>query len=143
MGEPNILSLTEYLSNQMRKAKVDVVLGRTVAASVVQEVKPDALVVAVGAKLNPFRRLIEMGIALMMFLRYRSAIKKELLLKDRANRTQVLGPHTVLLAASSPNLKLFLEVGGTVPEVYVIGDCLEPFGIMAAMADGARIGRLL
>lgn len=141
--EPNILSLTKYLAAQMSKAGVEVVLGKEVTAALVKEVKPDVVVLAAGSKLSPGKRFVEMGIALMMYARYRDVIKKELMLRDRANRLQMIGPHTVMLAASRPNLGLLGQIGGAVPEVYTIGDCLEPFGIMAAMADGGRIGRLL
>jgi len=141
--EPNILPLAHYLSRQVRKAGVKVVLQKKVTAALVKEVQPDAVVLAAGCKLSPWKRFVEMGIALTMYLRYRDAIKKELMLRDRANRLQIVGPHTVMLAASKPNLELLGQIGGVVPEVYTIGDCLEPFGIIAAMADGGRIGRML
>ncbi|MBM2831104.1 MAG: FAD-dependent oxidoreductase, partial [Dehalococcoidia bacterium] len=104
---------------------------------------PDALVLATGGKLSPLRRLAEMAAAMVVFFRYRDALKKDWILRDRAERIQLVGPHTVMLAASRPDLELLKEVGGAVSEVHVVGDCREPFGIMSAMADGARVGRVL
>ena len=112
-------------------------------AEALAETKPDAVVLATGSKLSPLRQLIEMVMALLMWLRYRDAINKQWVIKDAACQIQMVGPHTVMLAASKPNLELLMELGGTVPEIHVAGDCLEPFGIGAAMADGARVGRAL
>lgn len=63
--------------------------------------------------------------------------------KDRSERRQVIGPHLLMLVALRPNLELLGQLGGSVPEVHIAGDCKEPFGIMSAVADGARLGRAL
>jgi len=44
-----VMNLLEFLSNQLRKLNVEIVLGKSVDTSVVQHIDPDAVVVATGA----------------------------------------------------------------------------------------------
>lgn len=49
---------------------------------------------------------------------------------------------TVVLAVGmTPDKGLVAKLEGKVPELHVIGDCLEPRKIVDAMSDGARVGR--
>ena len=49
---------------------------------------------------------------------------------------------TIVLAAGMTALKeLGAELQGKVPELHLIGDCVDPRKIVDAMADGARVGR--
>ena len=40
-----------------------------------------------------------------------------------------------------PKNKLAKELEGVVPELYCIGDCVEPRNALEAINDGAEIGR--
>jgi len=44
-----VMNVFEFLSNQLRKLNVEVVLGRSVDAPMVQQINPDAVIVATGA----------------------------------------------------------------------------------------------
>ncbi|MFC1911813.1 hypothetical protein ACFLXG_01465 [Chloroflexota bacterium] len=46
----------------------------------------------------------------------------------------------VLAAGSTADKKLYEDIKGKVPEVYLAGDCVEPRTIREAIADGYRIG---
>ena len=41
------------------------------------------------------------------------------------------------------NLALLKELEGKVPEIYAIGDCLQPGLIVDAIADGSRIAKAI
>jgi 2,4-dienoyl-CoA reductase (NADPH2) len=47
----------------------------------------------------------------------------------------------VLSVGSRPKRKLIAELRGVVPEVYAIGDCVEPRYAMDAIREGAEVGR--
>jgi len=49
---------------------------------------------------------------------------------------------TVILAVGFQPVKdLLLELNGTVSEIHAIGDCVEPLDALAAVNQGAEIGR--
>lgn len=51
---------------------------------------------------------------------------------------------TVILAVGfQPVKELLRELDGTVPEIHAIGDCVEPQDALAAVNQGAEIGRLI
>ena len=48
---------------------------------------------------------------------------------------------TILVAlAPKPNLRLFQQLEGKVPELHLIGDGREPRFIMDAISEGFRVG---
>ena len=51
---------------------------------------------------------------------------------------------TVILAVGfQPVTELLRELTGTVSEIHAIGDCVEPQDALAAVSQGAEIGRLV
>ncbi|MFC1962649.1 FAD-dependent oxidoreductase [Chloroflexota bacterium] len=132
-----------YLARQVEKSGVKVECGRRVTVAILEAEKPDAVVLAAGSKLTLIRRLIAMGIVLLARLGYPEIQDKGLLVKSLSRRRQIMGVQTPLLAASRSNQELLSILRDRMPEVYLAGDCLEPAGIMQAMADGARIGHSL
>ena len=59
---------------------------------------------------------------------------------DGAGRRQIFGAHSMLTAVTKADQRLVKEVQAIVPEVYVAGDCMDPYGLMEAVASGARAG---
>jgi thioredoxin reductase len=51
-------------------------------------------------------------------------------------RQTVEADNVVLAAGSSPDTELYRALQGEIPELHLIGDCVEPRNIMSAMSDG-------
>lgn len=137
---PNIEKLARYLASGVDKAGVKVEHGKSLTAATLDEFKPDVVVLATGARITLGRRLIAGAVLILARLGYPGIQDKGLLVRSPLGRRQILGMQTPLLAGAKPNQQLLSLVRDRVPEVYLAGDCLEPSGIMQAMADGARIG---
>lgn len=61
---------------------------------------------------------------------------------SRLEGEQVLEAETVVLAVGArPNLELYGQILGQVPTVCLVGDCIEPGGIMEAITKGYDVGR--
>lgn len=136
-----ISDLTEYLSRQLERHNVKVELGKTVTPELVQSLKPDAVIVATGARFTLPKRALAMIAGLLAFwvLGERKRVVDQVL-KDRGGRKQSYGAHSLILAAARPDQRLLQRLPPQLSEVYLAGDCVEPFGIMEAVAAGARAG---
>ena len=63
---------------------------------------------------------------------------------DEQGKRSTLECDTVVLALGfRPDGGLFQDLEGKVPEVYAVGDCVEPRKVMNAIWEGFRIARLL
>ena len=63
---------------------------------------------------------------------------------DRAGRLEDIPADSILIAVgSSPDQGLYRALKGQVPELYQIGDGLQPARILEAIASGARAGHAL
>lgn len=61
---------------------------------------------------------------------------------QRDGETAIFAGDTVVIAVGmKPQNQLAKELEGKVPQLYCVGDCLEPKKIVGATADGARVGR--
>lgn len=135
-----INNLVSYLSHQVVKRGVEVNLGREVTPGLVDSLKPDVVILATGSKLHLLRRIAEAVAGLLAGRWFTSMEEGGLLVKDLGARRQPFGPHTLLLGASQPNQALLKGLQGKVPQIYLSGDCVTPYGIMEAMASGTRVG---
>jgi 2,4-dienoyl-CoA reductase (NADPH2) len=57
------------------------------------------------------------------------------------NREILMGDMVILALGARTNTKLLEILQGKVPEVYPIGDCVDPQTVLEAVRDGFRIGR--
>ncbi|MFC2019239.1 FAD-dependent oxidoreductase [Chloroflexota bacterium] len=208
---PDVAELTSYLSRGLGKAGVEVLLNTTVDARFIQEVEPDAVVVATGAvQVTPdipgikrknvvqandvLMGKVEVGHKVVIIGGRLVGIDTALFLVEQGKQVSVVtrstiarnvgttpklalrenlivsgvclfpysvpynisekGVHfindgermflesdTVVLATGSRSEnRLAEELKGLVPEVYTIGDCVEPRNSQAAIHEGARIG---
>jgi len=142
-GASRIKDLTLHLARQVKKAGVKVEYGKTLTLADIEALKPDAIVLAAGCSISLAKRLLAFGIIFLCFLAIRKAVDRGIAMRSYTRRRQVLGVQTPLLAAAKPNHELISLLRGRVPEIFLAGDCLEPAGILEAVADGARIGRRL
>jgi 2,4-dienoyl-CoA reductase (NADPH2) len=73
---------------------------------------------------------------------YEKITDKEILFKNSDGKRETLEADTIITALPlQPNSEFVEGLNGTVPEIYVIGDCKEPHLIVNAVADGSRIAR--
>lgn len=135
-----INDLITYLSHQVVEQGVEVNLGREVTPGLVDSLKPDVVILATGSKIHFLRRIAEAVAGLLARGQFTSMEEDGLLVKDLGARRQPFGPHTLLLGASRPNQALLGQLQGKVPQVYLSGDCVTPYGMMEAMASGTRVG---
>lgn len=142
-GASRIKDLALHQARQVKQAGVTVEYGKTPTVDDIEAMKPDAVVLATGCSISLVKRFLAFWIILLSFLAIRQAVDRGIAMRSYTRRRQVLGVQTPLLAAAKPNHDLVSLLRGRVPEIFLAGDCLEPSGIMEAVADGARIGRSL
>ena len=142
-GASRIEDLTLHLARQVKKAGVTLEYGKTLMLADIEALKPDAVILATGCSLSLARRLLAFGIIFLSFLAIRKAVDRGMAMRSHTRRRQVIGIQTPLLAAAKSNQGLISLLRGRVPEIFLAGDCLEPAGILEAVADGAMIGRCL
>jgi 2,4-dienoyl-CoA reductase-like NADH-dependent reductase (Old Yellow Enzyme family) len=135
-----IADLISYLSLQVVKHGIDVKLGREVTPTLIDSLKPDVVILATGSKISLLRRIAEIGASILAGGQYNAMEEEGLMLKDTGARRQPFGAHTILLGASQPDQSLLKELQGRVPQIYLAGDCITPYGMMEAMASGVRVG---
>jgi len=94
-------------------------------------------------KLNPssrqhlLARLEAKGVTILTGLHYEEITDEGVVITTREGQRQTVEVDTVVLAAGSlPDIELYRALQGRVPELYLVGDCVEPRNIMAAVADG-------
>jgi 2,4-dienoyl-CoA reductase-like NADH-dependent reductase (Old Yellow Enzyme family)/thioredoxin reductase len=97
----------------------------------------------VATKLNPsnrqhlLARLEAKGVTILTGVHYEEITDERVVITTREGQGQTVDVETVVLAAGSlPDTELYQALRGRVPELYLVGDCVEPRNIMAAVADG-------
>ncbi|MFC1592996.1 FAD-dependent oxidoreductase [Candidatus Omnitrophota bacterium] len=209
---PDVAALTAYLSRGLEKGGVKVFLNQAVDTRLIQEVNPDAVVIAAGATQvipdipdvegenvvlasDVLRGRVEVGQNVVIIGGRLVGLETALFLAERGKRVSVvdivkiaqnvgltmklslreklinsgvyLYPYTttcfitkegvhaindvewmflqadtvVLAVGSKSENRLAEEIKGLVPEIYTIGDCVEPRNSQAAIHEGAKIGR--
>ncbi len=202
-------TFADYQRSQLSRLGVKVELGQEVTASLVEEAKPDAVILATGVRLaipkipgvdranvvtafdvlldkvevgskvgvigaevvgcetaefladkgknvtlmrrgddvatnlNPssrqhlLARLEAKGVTILTGLHYEEITDEGVVITTREGQRQTVEVDTVVLAAGSlRDIELYQALEGKVPELYLVGDCVEPRNIMAAVADG-------
>lgn len=208
-----IRPFTEYLETQLKKLDVKVELSKEATPNIIQELKPEILVLATGVKplvpdipgleqahivqagdvlggkaevgtrvviiggelvgcetaeflaekgkkvtvmrrgpemalrvgltLRKFfvDRLRQKSVALVTDVRYDEVTPHGIVVTTREGERKTIEADTIVLAAGSvSDRKLYEEIKRMVPEIHLIGDCVEPRTIRDAIADGCRIG---
>ncbi|MDP2744748.1 MAG: FAD-dependent oxidoreductase, partial [Dehalococcoidia bacterium] len=135
-----IADLNDYLSRQVSKLGVKVELGKTVTPELVKRIKPDAVVIAVGGRIPPLKWIAGVLSGLLLYGDYSHVEEVGRAVTDGAGRRQTFGPHSMLTAVTKPDQRLVKQIQAIVPEVYIAGDCMDPYGMMEAVASGARAG---
>ncbi|MBE9470236.1 MAG: FAD-dependent oxidoreductase [Chloroflexi bacterium] len=94
-------------------------------------------------KLNPtsrehlLARLEAKGVTMLTGVQYQEITDEGVIITTRQAESQTVEADTIVLAAGSlPDTELHEALKGKVPELYPVGDCVEPRNIMSAVADG-------
>ncbi len=81
-------------------------------------------------------RLAQKGVELLAGASYQRITPQGLLIRDREGRERLLEADTIVIAAGArPQDGLAQALEGKVPQVYLVGDCVEPRTIQEAMAE--------
>ena len=87
------------------------------------------------------RRSVEKHVELLTGVKYRGITSRGVSILDKDGRERFLEADTVVIAAGfKPNDGLKAVMNGHAPELYAIGDCVEPRSIMSAIEEGWRVG---
>jgi len=85
-------------------------------------------------------RLNAKGVTMLTGVKYEEVNDKGLVITTGDGEKRTIPADTIVLAAGSkPNTELLQQLGDSVPELYQVGDCVEPRGIREAIADGLRV----
>jgi len=85
-------------------------------------------------------RLNAKGVAMLTGVKYEEVNDEGLVITTRDGEKRTIPADTIVLAAGSkPNTELLRQLGDSVPELYQVGDCVEPQGIREAIVDGLRV----
>ena len=86
-------------------------------------------------------RLEKQGVRMFAGVKDEELTEKGLKFRDPEGRTILLEADTVVSATGTrSNDGLVKSLQGKIPELYAIGDCVEPRKMMDAIHDGAAIG---
>jgi len=98
---------------------------------------------SVGPSLRAFflERLERKGVTLLTGVKYEEATPEGLVITTGDGERKTIAANAIVLAAGSvSDRKLYDEIKGKVPEVHLVGDCVEPRKIGDAIAEGYRAG---
>jgi 2,4-dienoyl-CoA reductase-like NADH-dependent reductase (Old Yellow Enzyme family)/thioredoxin reductase len=89
-------------------------------------------------------KLAELGIEMLINTTAQQVTDKGVVAVDMEGNKQVIEADTVILATGfRSNNGLERKLKGTIPEVYTIGDCVNPGKIWGAIDSASRIARLI
>jgi 2,4-dienoyl-CoA reductase (NADPH2) len=84
------------------------------------------------------------GVAMIPGVNYEEITDKGLVITTKDGGKRTIEADTIVTALPLlPNTELLKSLEGSAPEVYAIGDGKEPHLIVDAIADGARIARVI
>lgn len=92
-------------------------------------------------RLNLLHRLQVAGVKFEPGVTYKEINNKGLVIIDKEGREKLLEADAIIIAAGArPDNRLFTELKGKIPALYVIGDAVEPRRILQAIHEGCEIG---
>ena len=89
-------------------------------------------------------RLSMDGVTMMTGVRCTQINAGGVVIAARDGKARTLAADTVILAAGvNPDRRLLQGIKGLAPEIYAVGDCVEPRRILEAISDGHRVGLMI
>jgi 2,4-dienoyl-CoA reductase-like NADH-dependent reductase (Old Yellow Enzyme family)/thioredoxin reductase len=104
--------------------------------------RSSGMALKMGPTLRPFllSRLLQKGVKLLTEIKYSRITPQGLLITNQDGEEIFLQADTLVLATGAvPNRDLYEQVRGQVREICLVGDCVEPRDIRAAIADGYKV----
>ena len=87
-------------------------------------------------------RLKKRGVSLLLGAKAVAVAQPGLIFSTEEGRREILTGDTIVVATSpKPHLDLYYSLRKAIPEVHLVGDCLEPRRIGDALLEGFRVGR--
>ena len=91
-----------------------------------------------------FHRLSTRGVRMLTQVKYQEILNRGITIIDKDGNYRTIEADTIVLAQGAiRNDRLANELNKKCPDVYLVGDATEPFGIREAIADGSRIARMI
>lgn len=89
-------------------------------------------------------RLADKGVTMLVSATTEEISDGRLTFRTGKGERQVIEADNVVLATGAkPNIDLLSALRGKVSEIHLVGDTVEPRGILEAVADGCRVGHLI
>jgi 2,4-dienoyl-CoA reductase-like NADH-dependent reductase (Old Yellow Enzyme family)/thioredoxin reductase len=121
-----------YLAQQGKK---------TTIVEMLPEIAADVTLMSKGALMT---LLMDSQVEMLTDLRISEITDKGVLAVDKEYNIRSIEGDTVVIAwGLSPETALYEELKGKVPELYTVGDCVEPRKIGEATRDGYRVGAVI
>ncbi len=77
-------------------------------------------------------------------VKYQEITEKGIVITNQAGSRETIEVDTIILATEAkPTIDLSLALKGLVPEIFNIGDCQQPRGILEAVSEGSDIGQAI
>jgi 2,4-dienoyl-CoA reductase-like NADH-dependent reductase (Old Yellow Enzyme family)/thioredoxin reductase len=154
---PNVILAEEVLSGRETGQKVIVIGGGLVgcetAEFLAQQKKSVTIVemlaeIATGVghsfKAGLVNRLSASGVTMLTGMQCQKITANSAVVAGKSGDEQPINADTIVLAVGAkPNGELAKTAAATVPEIYVVGDCLEPRRIINAIGEGRRTGMII
>jgi pyruvate/2-oxoglutarate dehydrogenase complex dihydrolipoamide dehydrogenase (E3) component len=101
-------------------------------------------------KMNPtmggriLNRLAKWGVTMLAGVTYERFENNSLVIITKEGEHKTIHADTIVIAAGArPNNRLAQALRGHVPEIYSVGDCVEPRNLMEAITEGFNTGRTI
>ncbi len=112
--------------------------------TVVEEAEKMGHMVIENHKVRLFGWLEDKGVQMYPGAKYEEITDKGMVITTKDGEKKLLTADTILPALPMiPNPEIMEIMKDTAPEVYQIGDCINPALIIDAIGDGSRIGRVI
>ena len=116
--------------------------GKTV--TIIEMLNEIAVGVNISFKIGLINRLTAGGVTMFTGAKCQAINEKYVMVTAKDGKEQAIEANSVVLSVGAkPNIKLFKALKDLVPEIHLVGDCVEPRRIIDAVSDGHRIGLLI
>jgi thioredoxin reductase len=104
----------------------------------------DTVVIIGGGVIDLLERLESLGVAILLQIRAEAVQEEGLVVSTEAGAKQVLlADNVVSSTGARPNQELYQQLSGKVPEVYQVGDCVEPRRLLEAISDSFLVSQVI
>jgi len=103
----------------------------------------DEIATGIGASLRIalLHRLNTNNVTMVAGVKCQQISERGVVIINQEQREETIASDSVVLAVGAKaNVELLKSIQGAIPEIYAVGDCVEPRRIINAVSDGHRIG---